>query len=186
MSTAADPRVAPVTRDAADDAQRELLEPFGSGEVLNLFTTLAHHPKLMKSWLPFGGRLLLGGRLDDRDREVLILRTAMRCGSDYEWGQHVDIARKAGLADEEILACGRPDPGDALTSADGELVRAADELIDDHRLSDATWATLAERYDVPTLIEVTMLVGHYAMLAGMLSSLRVAPDGPLPRVGTVA
>ena len=39
---------------------------------MNLFTTLAHHPRLLKRWSAFGGLLLAGGTLPARDREVLI------------------------------------------------------------------------------------------------------------------
>lgn len=180
------PRIAPVERRDADPTQQELFDRFGDGEILNLFATLAHHPKLMRSWLHLGGRLLMGGILDAHDREVLILRTSMRCGSHYEWGQHVAIARSAGLTDEEILACGRADPGGPLGDFDQTLLHAADELVADHVLTDTTWSALAERYDQAALIEVTMLVGHYVMLAGLLSSLRVATEGPLPRIGAVA
>ena len=35
------------------------------------------------------------------------------------------------------------------------------------------------------LLEVTMLAGHYAMLAGMLRSVGVQPEGPIARIGSV-
>ncbi len=178
-------RIAPVTRAEADDHQRALFDQIGPGEPLHLFGTLAHHSKLFKAWLPFGGRLLFGGGIADRERELTILRTSARCGSDYEWGQHVGIARSAGLDDAAILACAAEQPGDPLGDADLDLLRGVDELVDDHVLSDRSWAALAARYDDAGMIEFTMLVGHYAMLAGLLRSARVEPDGPLPTIGSV-
>lgn len=185
MTDADAPRIAPVTRADADEHQQTLFDQIGPGEPLHLFGTLAHHSKLLKSWLPFGGRLLFGGHIDGRDRELAILRTSARCGSDYEWGQHVGIARSVGLSDAEILACAADEPADPLGEADRVLLRGVDELVDGHELSDATWAELADRFDDAGMIEFTLLVGHYAMLAGLLRSVRVAPDAPLPTIGAV-
>ena len=41
---------------------------------------------------------------------------------------------------------------------------------------DATWAALAEVYDIPQLIEVPMLVGQYHLVAMTLNSLGVQLD----------
>jgi hypothetical protein len=60
-----------------------------------------------------------------------------------------------------------------------------DELQDGHCISEATWASLAERYDERQLIELPMLSGHYALLAGALNSFGVQPEGPLPGLGEV-
>ena len=126
-----------------------------------------------------------GGTLPERDRELVILRVAYLCSARYEWGQHVAIARTAGLTDEEILrvAAGPDEPGWA--APDVALLRAVDELHDDFCISDATWAALAERYADEQLIELPMLAGHYAMLAGVLNSLGVQPERPLPDLGRV-
>ena len=181
MTTPIAPRITPVDRATADAAQVELLDGLGPAAGMNVFRTLAIHPRLMRSWLPFAGRLLQGSSLPARDRELVILRSAARCGSDYEWGQHVAMARDAGLSDDEIRrAAVGPDGWPPWEAA---LVRAVDELLDDHCVTDGTWSLLAERYGPEQLLEVTMLAGHYAMLAGALRSAGVVTEGPLPSVG---
>lgn len=180
------PRIAPVTRADADHYQAELFDLFGPGEPLHLFGTMAHHSKLLRDWLPLGGRLLYGGLLVDRDRELVILRTSYRCGSAYEWGQHVGIARGIGLSDDEILACAAPVPADPLTADDLAILAAVDELVDGHEVASLTWERLAGRLDDAELIELVMLVGQYVMLAGLLNSLGVQTERPLPAVGEVA
>lgn len=177
----------------ADTYQAELLEPLGGDHALNLFRTLAHHSKLLRSWLPFGGRLLWGGELPERDRELVILRVAWLCGSDYEWGQHLGMARAAGLTDPEILrvVAHDPDPDTASNSDpdwpehDALLLAAVDQLVGDHVIDAATWTGLADSYDDVQLIELTMLAGHYAMLAGTLNSIGTQSEKSLPRLGTV-
>jgi alkylhydroperoxidase family enzyme len=179
------PRVAPVSPPDRTEEQRALLEPLGGDGALAIFATLAHHPGLLRRWLPFGGKLLLGGRLPARDRELIILRSALRCGAAYEWAQHVAMGREAGLTDSEMRLLN--DPGvDRWPREDADLLSAVDEVLDDHRIGDASWEALAARYDTEQLIEVPMLAGHYAMLAGVLGSLGVVPDSPeLPKLGEV-
>lgn len=144
----------------------------GPGPTVNIFATLARHPGLFRKWLPFGGKLL-AGKLPARERELLILRTGWRCRAEYEWAQHVPIARRAGLTDEEIerVKAGPDAPG--WDRFDAVLLRAADELKDDSCITDATWSALAERYDERELIEVPMVVGHYLLVSGVLNSLGV-------------
>jgi 4-carboxymuconolactone decarboxylase len=170
------PRIAPLAADERDDQARELLGQAGGpgAGAANIFSTLVRHPGLFRKWLPFGGKLL-AGRLPARDRELLILRTGWRCRSDYEWAQHVRIARTAGVTDEEIrrLRVGHGPDAAGWSPFDSTLVRAADELHDDACLSEATWTELAERYDERQLIEVPMVVGHYHMVAFALNSLGV-------------
>jgi 4-carboxymuconolactone decarboxylase len=177
------PRLAPLDHGEADELQQELLGALGGHRALNIFKTLVRHPKLFRRWSPFAGRLLQGSALSPRDREIVILRTALRCGSAYEWGQHVSIAREAGLSDDEIRAVASGP--DACEDDVALLVRTVDELRDDSCITDATWAALAGRYSDEQLIELPMLSGHYALLAGVLNSVGVQPEGPLPALGEV-
>jgi 4-carboxymuconolactone decarboxylase len=181
------PRITPLRPEELTDDQRELLG--GGGPQLNIFLTLARYPGLLRKWLPFGGKLLAGGKLSPHDRELVILRSAFRSGARYEWAQHVAIARTAGLTTEEIrrVATGDIGSGDAAWSdADATLLRAVDELHDDHCIGGDTWNALASRYGTEQLIEIPMLAGHYAMLAGVLNSLGVQPEtSDLPGLGEV-
>ena len=112
------------------------------GPDLNIFATLARHPRLLKRWSQFGGTLLAGGELPAHERELLILRTAWNCQADYEWGQHVSIGKAAGVTDDEIAALAEARRR-GWSADDAALLRAADELHTDNRISDATWAALA-------------------------------------------
>src|SRR3954454_19201438 len=67
-----------------------------------LFTTLARHRRLFRPWLRFASRLMPGGKLPRRDAELVILRVAHLCGSDYEWAHHERIGRRFGLSAAEI------------------------------------------------------------------------------------
>jgi alkylhydroperoxidase family enzyme len=153
-----------------------LARTFGRAEVPDLFPVLHIHRRLFWPWLLFASRLMPRGRLPARERERIILRTAWNCRSRYEWGQHVDIALACGMSDAEILRIARG-PSACGDPAERALLAACDELCLDRCVSANTWAALSGRYDERLLIEILMLAGHYAMLAGLINSagLRLEP-----------
>ena len=172
------PRIPPLPPEGRDPKTAELLDGLKgfNGSELNIFATLAHHPRLLKRWSAFGGVLLYGGALPARERELLILRTGYLCEAPYEWGQHVAIGRAAGLTDEEItrVVAGPDAPG--WSDDEAALLRATDELHADSRIGDDTWSALAARWDAQQLIEVCMVVGQYHLVAMTLNSLGVEPE----------
>lgn len=172
-------RIAPLAADEMTDFQRQVLGGLGDGVAgaTNIFATLVRHPSLVRRWLPFGGKLL-DGRLPGRDRELLILRTAVRCEADYEWGQHVTIGLLAGLTQDEIDRV--PTGPEAFDGLDAVLLRAADELHDRSTIGDDTWAALAGHYDDEQLIEVPMVVGHYHLVGYVLNALGVQREDGVP------
>jgi 4-carboxymuconolactone decarboxylase len=181
--TDAAPRIPPLPPQEWDP---ELTDQLGKmlinadGRPLNIFATLAHHPKLLKRWMVFATHVLSKSEISARDRELLILRTGYRCSSAYEWGQHVLIARECGISDAEIERVAEG-PGAAGWSAhDAALVRAADELHDTSRISDETWALLAETYTTRQLMEVPFTVGQYHLVAFALNSFGVERDPGVP------
>lgn len=167
-------RIPPLSDDELDEQQRELLAGVrvDGAPASNIFATLVRNPGLFRRWLPFGGKLL-AGKLPPRERELLILRTAVLCRADYEWGQHTLIARSVGISDQEIERVRSGPEAAGWDAFDAVLMRAADELHEAARIGDDTWQALAERYDERQLIEVPMLVGHYHMVAFALNSLGV-------------
>ena len=98
------PRIAPLQDAELDEAATALLAPMAkSGRVLNIFRTMAQHSDLARRWMVFANHILGKSTLSARDRELLILRIGFLCQAEYEWGQHVAIARRIGMSDEEIL-----------------------------------------------------------------------------------
>jgi alkylhydroperoxidase family enzyme len=146
----------------------------------NIFTTLARNRSLFRRWLRFASGLMPGGRLPRADTELMILRTAHNCRSEYEWRAHENLARSAGLTADQIQQVRDGAGGEGFSAHQRLLVRAVDELHTDQILSDDTWSGLRARFSDAELIELCMLVGHYEMLAMTLNSLGVQPDPPPP------
>lgn len=152
------------------DAAKIGLDPADDTHVHNLPSTQLHHPELMKSYFPFLQFLLWGGTLPARYRELAILRVAWLRQAEYEWTQHVMIARGEGISDEDIRRIAGPfDPGE-WDPADALAIRAAGELIGDACLSDETWTGLSAHLDVKQLIELIHVVGNYDLIAMFMKS----------------
>ena len=69
---------------------------------VRLFSTLGRVRRLFPAWLAYSGMMMPFGILDRRTTELVILRIGYLCQAGYEWGQHVLIARQAGMSDDEI------------------------------------------------------------------------------------
>jgi 4-carboxymuconolactone decarboxylase len=175
-------RLPPLDIEACDESTHHLMADLTTpdGRTLNVFLTLARHPGLLRRYQPFLGKLLFGGKLPGRDREILILRIAWLCGSDYEWTQHVAFALREGLTNEEIARVADGAGAAGWSHFDRTLINAVDELWTSAKLSQGVWDDLRAEYDEMQLIEVPLVVGHYQMVAYFLGAAQVQlePDTP--------
>lgn len=171
------PRIAPVEKAAWTDAQREILAPYEQSERLyNVFTTMAQHPALAKDWLVFGGYILSRSTLPPRDRELLILRIGWLCGSEYEWAQHVRLAKGIGFTDADVAALAKGPTDKHWSEFEANLLRAADELHADACITDATWNALAAKYSKEQMMDTVFTVGQYNLVSMALNSFGVQLD----------
>ncbi len=134
-----------------------------SGEAPRTMAVLARQPELLSPFLGWAAALALNGVLPKRDHELLALRAAHNCRSQFEWVEHTEYARQAGVSESEIAAIALP--LDAWSGTERALLAAADELHATSTVSDATWSTLAAHYDAAALVEILFVVGQYTMLS---------------------
>lgn len=146
---------------------------------LNVLGTFARHPALARAFHTFNGHILFATTLSVRQRELLVLRVAALRQSDYEWAQHAVLAADAGLTDDEVSWI-KDDPEAAAWSVlERALLAAAEELVRDARIADATWVALAGELDDQQLMDVVFTVGAYDLLAMALRSFDVELDDDL-------
>ncbi len=149
----------------------DMLSGFAGG--LNVYRTMAHHPDLLRAWAALREHVVNRTSLGRERAEVVILRTGLRLGSDYEWSQHVLRARQFGLTDRRIASLrGAPElmaPEDAL------LARAVDQLFDDAALSGETLDGVKALAGTAGVLDLMTTVGFYSTLGFILNSF----DTPL-------
>jgi 4-carboxymuconolactone decarboxylase len=171
------PRIPPLPESEWSAEVRELLPKASSAtgdRPLNIFTTLARHPKLFKRWMVFGGHVLSKSTLPARERELVILRTGWLCRSQYEFHQHTRIALASGLSRDEIR---KTTLGlEVWTGRDRALLRAADELHTDQMICDETWNELRDSYSEQQVMDLIFAIGQYTLVSMVLNTLRVQTE----------
>jgi 4-carboxymuconolactone decarboxylase len=176
-----EPRLKPLADDQLDDDARRVLDRGKmQGRVLNIFRTLAHHPKLLERWMVFGTHVLNKSTLPPRERELAILRIGWLCGSEYEFGQHVLIGRMAGLTDDEMRRVKLGADAEGWTEAEAALLSGVDELHSESFISDPTWQKLTVHFSTQQLLDLIFAVGQYNLVSMALNTLGVQLDEGVP------
>jgi alkylhydroperoxidase family enzyme len=105
-------------------------------------------------------------------RELVILRGAQVCSSEYEWAQHLRMARKVGVREAQIaaLAAWRTSPEfDARERAALQLA----ESVTSGRVSDEVYREAMRHFDHHDYVELSVTAGFYAMVARVLDAMAV-------------
>ena len=173
------PRIEPLGPDEVDGDALDLIVTIRNSvgvtsmvQVPEYFGTMLKHPAIFRCQMEMG-TALFKGLIPVRERELAVLRVGWLTRSPYEWGQHVEIARRYGVPDEDILRArnGSSDPGWSVH--DRAVIAAVEELLGDYAIADDTWAVLAQSWSEAQLIEFPMMVGQYVATAFVQNSLRV-------------
>ena len=173
-------RLSPVDEADLHPKTLEALAPYRDkdGRIYSVWATLAHHEDALRRFLVFGNHVLGKNTLPVRSRELMVLRIATRAGAAYEWDQHVRIARRAGLDDDEIIrgATGR---WEDLSPLDRLLLEVTDSLLDHRTVDDDLWLRLRTELSAQQIIDVLYTVGQYLTIATVINTLGVNTEGDL-------
>jgi 4-carboxymuconolactone decarboxylase len=143
---------------------------------LNVFRLLANAPAVFSGWTQMVDELFASPTFDPRTREVIILRVAHLQGSAYELGQHVPLARAAGLTERQIETICGSDAFDDFTLAERTALNVVTELCRTHRLSDESFAAAHAVFGDEALTELLMIVSCYYGLALVLNAADLDVD----------
>jgi alkylhydroperoxidase family enzyme len=167
--------------DPRDDRVRSVLERLPEPRI-NLFTMLANAPALIGPTLRLGEAILTKSDLDPVLRELAILHTAKLTDTEYEWVQHREIARLVGVDETKISAIERAEVTDAVFERRELLtLRVVGHVLGDSappaELVTETEAAIGRS----PLIELLIVAGYYAMLGGVMRTVRIDVDSVLEK-----
>ncbi|HEY7631696.1 MAG TPA: carboxymuconolactone decarboxylase family protein [Thermoleophilaceae bacterium] len=159
-------------------AAREALEAIPQ---LGVFRMMANAETAFRPWLRWGGVLLGDLELDPLLRELAILRVSrLTPHAEYEWVQHVPIARSVGAREEQVAALERDDvDADCFSDDQRTVLRFTTEVVQDARASDPTFEAAKALLSARELIELMMVIGQYMMLARVMATTELDLDEPL-------
>lgn len=173
-------RIEPLHPDEFDEeatalvvAVRGSLAVHSMAQIPEVFGVMLKHPGLFRCQMEMSVQLLGRGELSRRERELAIMRCGWLCRAPYEWGQHVEIAKRYGVPTEDVERVTRGPDAEGWSRHERAVLAAVDELLADQYISDGTWDVLAESWSERQLLEFPMLIGIYYMTALQQNSLRV-------------
>jgi alkylhydroperoxidase family enzyme len=146
----------------------------------NIFNMLAHAPTCVKPLMKLGGTLLGKLQFPAILRELCLLHAVRLAKGDYEWRQHVPIARDLGCSDAQIAAleAGNDDAG-CFDARERAALRLTRELALQVRASEATLQEARKHLADREIVELIIMVGFYIMLARLTETLDVESDPPM-------
>lgn len=143
----------------------------GFAGALNVYRTMAHHPALLKAWAPLRQHIVKDSALGAVRSELVILRTAHRMGSAYEWAHHVSRARALGISDERIR-----DMRASPVGEDGIIAQAVDALFDSGRVPSDIECAISSAMGKQAIFDLMATVGFYSVLGYILMTFDTPID----------
>ncbi|MGE0035789.1 MAG: carboxymuconolactone decarboxylase family protein [Xanthobacteraceae bacterium] len=138
------------------------------------YVALLNHPELARRIEELGFFLKFEGVLPRTVYQFIVLTIARTTGADYEWHDHIEHARAAGLPADVIDAVGTghaatlPEPY-ALVHAILAKTTAWQIVPDDLQ------ARAAAQWGKPGLVELVVLSGFYQMFAAVNQAFDIRP-----------
>lgn len=170
-------RIPYVEIETAPAPVREVLERLPAQ--LNIFKLMAHAETSFRPLLRLGTSILGQQQLSAKLRELAILRVARLEQAEYEWVQHVPIAKAAGVGDAQVAALEQDrldeDVFDALERA---VLRFTDEVVEQATASEGLVKELSERLSDRELVELLLAIGFYMTVARLMNVCDIDLEPP--------
>jgi len=170
------PRIPLVTGENLTSEQQRVYDAMLSGPrksaPVGPLAVAMHRPELAEAWSALGLVLRFGSSFPPRLREFTILLTGRWWDCQFEWASHEGEAVKAGLSPNSIetLRTG----GTAFEAEDEQAIHDyAVELLGRHLSSDANYQRIQRLFGTSGVVELTALIGYYAMVALTLNAHEV-------------
>ncbi len=138
----------------------------------NLYRALGNHPPLVAAWAEFARSIRYESQTPRTLRELLILRGAQVMGSEYEWAQHLKMARKAGVTEAKIENLANWKSSAAFDASEKAALALAEDVTRG-AVSDATYQEAMRHFDHKTYVELSLTAAFYAMVGRMLDAMGV-------------
>jgi alkylhydroperoxidase family enzyme len=138
----------------------------------NLYRQLANHPRLIAAWSEFARTLRHDSRTPRALRELMILRGAQLMDSEYEWAQHLKMARKAGVREAQIDALASWKLSPEFDQKEKAALSLA-EAVTHGQVGDDVYAEAMRHFDHQDYVELAVTAAFYAMVGRMLDAMHV-------------
>ena len=115
-------------------------------------------------------------------QEFAMIVTAREMDCQHIWNAHAGSAREAGVDDDTVDALREEEELFDLPADEEAIVNYARSLIQNHYASRGSYQMALEQFGRQGLIELTMIIGQYSMLAMTINAFdtNLLPDRSEP------
>lgn len=149
------------------------------GRISGPSTIVLHSPGLARPWNEISEYLHRESVVEAGHAELAVCATAREKDCGYVWNAHVPAARRAGVGDDTISAVKDGRSTDGLPSGEAAIVRYVRQLMQTNRVEDEVFDGLLAAHDPKWMVELTVWIGRYGALAGILNGFELMPDNPV-------
>jgi len=147
------------------------------GQLHVFYQALLHTPALASAWFDFNNAVRFQASLDDRLRELVIMRVAALTGCDYVWKVHeTQYAAPAGVTPREVEALRDWRKSGVYGGKESALLAYVDAMTQDVTVADAVFDGMRKHFSEREILELTVLIGAYNMQTRLLMALDIRPD----------
>jgi len=155
----------------------EKLKSARRGKLLNLYRVLLNSPSVAEAWQAFNSAIRFNTALDDRARELAIMRVSQLNGADYQFNIHAEkYAPEAGITPEQVAALGNGENSSLFAPAHRALLAYANAMTTVIDVPDDVFERLRKHYTDAQIVELTVLIGAYNMHTRVGRALRIDPE----------
>ena len=161
-------RIPPVTRESVPEDLRSVFEEVSSGPGgvgAGPMSIIKHSPEMARRAIPLFEYVRNESSLPQTVRELAMLTTARAKDCPYIWNAHAALGRKAGLSDALVDALRDRQPLPPLSAAEEAVINLGMEFFGTNRVNEATFNLALDQFGAQGVVELTTLMGFYAMLA---------------------
>ena len=170
-----------------DGVPEELLEAYDrvaaarQGTVSGPYGILLHSPELAHRVAVLGEYTRWNSVLTARQTETAVLAVAREMNAAVMWASHVKLGRDAGVPDATIEVIAATAELDALEPEEAAIVQYVRELLGPtHRVADVTFEAAQSLLGDQGVVDLTGLLGYYAIVGYTLNAFEVAPPDGAP------
>lgn len=171
-------RVSLVQKNQASPEVDELFQRIedNGAKVINLYKAMANSPHVTRNLIKLGNSLISKTNLSPKLRELTIMRIAKLCDCEYEWAQHTPVALDSGVSQTQLDVIESWKESDDFTDEERAVLQYVDEVTRNVKVADKTFKTLRQHLSERNIVELTLAIGWWGMLARFLVPLEVEID----------
>ncbi|MFC1969794.1 carboxymuconolactone decarboxylase family protein [Chloroflexota bacterium] len=171
-------RVSLVQKNQASPEVNELFQRIedNGAKVMNLYRAMANSPHVTRNLIKLGNSLISKTDLSPKLRELTIMRIARLCDCEYEWAQHTPVALHSGVSQTQLDVIDSWKESDDFTDEECAVLQYVDEVAQNVKVADKTFEALKQHLSERNIVELTLAIGWWGMLARFLVPLEVELD----------